>query len=175
MSAKRYGGLDATRRLVLTALMGALLVVGKQVMSGLPNIEPVSLLILLYTLEFPRETSGAIAVFLVLQGVLYGFGLWWAMYIYVWFVLAGVVWLLRRFDHALFWAVVCGLYGLCFGALCAGVYLIARDWAFAVAWWVSGLSYDLGHAAGNFVLTLLLYRPLRRALQTAKRQLGWAA
>ena len=31
------------RQLVLTALMGALLVVGKQAMSGLPNIEPVSL------------------------------------------------------------------------------------------------------------------------------------
>ena len=27
------------------------------------------------------------------------------------------------------------------------------------------------HSVGNFVIMLLLYRPLRRALQTAKRQL----
>ena len=33
-------------RLVLSGLMGALLVVSKQAMSGLPNLEPVSLLII---------------------------------------------------------------------------------------------------------------------------------
>ena len=48
--------------------MGALLVVSKQAMSGLPNIEPVTLLIILFALELPRETTGAITVFLVLQG-----------------------------------------------------------------------------------------------------------
>ena len=43
-------------RLVLSGLMGALLVVSKQAMSGLPNLEPVSLLIILFALELPRET-----------------------------------------------------------------------------------------------------------------------
>ena len=63
--------------------MGALLVVSKQAMSGLPNIEPVTLLIILFALELPRETPAAITVFILLQGVLYGFGLWWAMYLYI--------------------------------------------------------------------------------------------
>lgn len=40
-------------RLVLSGLMGALLVVSKQAMSGLPNLEPVSLLIILFALELP--------------------------------------------------------------------------------------------------------------------------
>lgn len=85
-------------RLVLSGLMGALLVVSKQAMSGLPNLEPVSLLIILFALELPRETPGAITVFILLQGVLYGFGLWWAMYLYVWYLLALLAWLLRRMD-----------------------------------------------------------------------------
>ena len=173
MADRRYGGLAATRRLVLTALMGALLVAGKEVMSGLPNIEPVSLLVLLYTLELPRETPGAIAVYLLLQGVLYGFGIWWAMYLYVWFLLAVLVWLCRRRRSVWFWAALCGAFGLCFGALCAPVYLVGYGWAFAVTWWTAGLGYDLLHGAGNFVLVLLLYRPLRRALQRAKCQLGY--
>lgn len=160
------------RRLVLSALMGALLVVGKQAMSGLPNIEPVSFLIILYTLELPRETPGAITVFLLLQGVLYGFGLWWAMYLYVWYLLALAAWLLRRCDHALVWACVSGLYGLCFGGLCAAVYLVAKTPAFALSWWLSGLPYDALHGVGNFIVMLLLYRPVRRALQAAKRQIG---
>ena len=163
----------ALRRMVLAALMGALLVAGKQAMSGLPNIEPVSFLIVLYTLEFPRETPGAIAVFLMLQGVLYGFGIWWAMYLYVWFILMGAAWLLRRMDSAFLWAVVSGLFGLCFGGLCALVSLFARDPAFALAWWISGLPYDALHAGGNFVVMLLLYRPMRRGLQLAKKQLHY--
>ena len=128
-------------RLVLSGLMGALLVVSKQAMSGLPNLEPVSLLIILFALELPWETPGAITVFILLQGVLYGFGLWWVMYLYVWYLLALLAWLLRRMDYAFFWAVL------------------------------SGLSYDALHGIGNFVLMLLLYRPLRRALQMAKKQL----
>lgn len=163
---------DRVLRLVLTGLMGALLVVGKQAMSGLPNIEPVTLLVVLFTLELPRETPAAITVFLLLQGVLYGFGLWWAMYLYVWYLLALLTWLLRRMDSALGWAVFSGVYGLCFGGLCAGVYLVAKTPAFALSWWLSGLPYDGMHGAGNFVLMLVTYRPLRRALRTAKRQIG---
>ncbi len=158
-------------RLVLGGLMGALLVISKQAMSGLPNLEPVSLLIILFALELPRETPGAITVFILLQGVLYGFGLWWVMYLYVWYLLALLAWLLRRMDHALGWAVFSGVYGLCFGGLCAAVFLVAKTPAFAFSWWLSGLSYDAMHGVGNFVLMLVLYWPLRRALQTAKKQL----
>ena len=141
--------------------MGALLVVSKQAMSGLPNIEPVTLLIILFALELPRETPAAITVFILLQGVLYGFGLWWAMYLYVWYLLALLAWLLRRMDHALLWA------------LFAAVYLFAKTPAFALSWWLSGLSYDALHGAGNFAIMLLLYRPLRKALRAAKRQIGY--
>ena len=100
-----------------------------------------------------------------------GFGLWWAMYLYVWYLLAVLAWLLRRMDNAFGWAVFSGAYGLCFGGLCAAVYLVAKTPAFALSWWLSGLSYDVMHGAGNFVIMLLLYRPLRTALQTAKRQI----
>lgn len=137
-------------RLVLSGLMGALLVVSKQAMSGLPNIEPVTLLVILFALELPRETPGAVTVFILLQGVLYGFGLWWAMYLYVWYLLALLAWLLRRMDNALGWAVFSGIYGLCFGGLCAAVYLVAKTPAFALSWWLSGLSYDAMHGVGKF-------------------------
>ena len=158
--------------LVLSGLMGALLVVSKQAMSGLPNIEPVTLLIILFALELPRETPAAITVFILLQGVLYGFGLWWAMYLYIWYLLALLAWLFRRMDYALFGAVFSGLYGLCFGGLCAAVYLFAKTPAFALSWWLSGLSYDALHGVGNFAIMLVLYRPLRKALKAAKRQIG---
>ncbi len=136
-------------RLVLSGLMGALLVVSKQAMSGLPKHRAGDAPHHPVRAGTARETPGAITVFLVLQGVLYGFGLWWAMYLYVWYLLAFLARLLRRMDHALGWAVFSGLYGLCFGGLCAAVYLVAKTPAFALSWWLSGLSYDAMHGVGN--------------------------
>lgn len=164
--------LAATRSLVLSALMAAMMLLGKQFMSGLPNIEPVSLFILLFTLELPRQTPLAIGCFVLLQGVLYGFGIWWAMYLYVWYILMLVVLLFRKIDHPLFWAVICGLYGLAFGGLCSLVYFFIWDGSAVLAWWLAGLQFDLYHMAGNFVLTLFLYLPLRRCLHIAVKQMG---
>ena len=96
------------RTLVFSALLGALLLVVQVVLAPLPNVELVSLLVLLYTLEFPRQTPGAIGVFVVLEGLVYGFGLWWVMYLYLWPLLALVVWLLRKNTSVLLWAVVLG-------------------------------------------------------------------
>lgn len=153
--------------------MCAMMTTGKQMMSGLPNIEPVSLLILLFTLEFPRETPLAITGFVLMQGIMYGFGIWWFMYVYIWFILMLLVMAFRRIDHPLFWAVLNGAYGLAFGGLCALVYLPIWDLSAVMTWWLAGLRFDVSHMVGNFTLTLLLYYPLRKAIQAAKKQTHW--
>lgn len=33
------------------------------------------------------------------------------------------------------------------------------------AWWVSGIPFDMIHGVSNFVLMLVLYKPLRRVLE----------
>ena len=155
----------ATRTTVMAGLMGALLLVLKETLAVLPG-EPVTPLILLYTLEFPAATPWAIGVFVVLQFVLYGFGLWSWMYLYIWFLLFFLVRGLRKMDSAVGWAVVSAAYGLAFGALCAPVYLFTGGWAFALTWWVSGIPFDLLHAAGNFVIALALFKPLQKLMET---------
>ena len=152
-----------TRQTVLAGLMGALLLALKETLALLPG-EPVTPMILLYTLEFPAAAPWAIGVFVILQFVLYGFGLWSWMYLYIWFVLCALAYRLRGMDSAPGWAVAAGLYGLAFGALCAPVYLFTSGPGGALAWWIAGLPTDIVHCLGNFVITLLAYRPLRRAL-----------
>ena len=73
--------------------------------------------------------------------------------------------LLRKNDSALIWAVVAGVFGLCFGALCSIPYLFIGGWAMALSYWVSGITYDLVHCAGNFVFTLTLYKPLYKVME----------
>ena len=107
---------------------------------------------------------GDLGVFLLLEGLLYGFGMWWIMYLYIWPLLAALTWLLRRMDRAWQWAIFSGLYGLAFGSLCSLVYLPVGGVKMMFAWVASGLPFDLLHGGGNFLLMLVLYRPLRTAL-----------
>ena len=83
----------ALKDLILSGLFGALLLAVQVVLAPLPNVELVSLLVALYAIEFPRQIPGALAVFVLLEGLIYGFGIWWVMYLYVWPLLAAVCWL----------------------------------------------------------------------------------
>lgn len=153
------------------AMMGVLLTASKEVMAFLPNFEPVTLLTVLSTLCFGPMALGAVGVFLGLEGLLYGFGTWWVMYLYIWPLLCGLTWLFRRMDRAWQWALFAGAYGLCFGTMCSLTYLPVGGVRMMISWMISGLPFDLMHAGGNFLLMLILYRPLRGALERVRKNI----
>ncbi|MGN0975808.1 MAG: hypothetical protein ACI4OL_07375 [Gemmiger sp.] len=155
-----------TRQVVLAGLMGALMMALKEALAAVPGVEPVTLLVILYALELPALAPWAIAVFVALEFVLYGFGLWSWMYLYIWFVPYFAARAFRRQQSALFWALVSGVFGLCFGALCTPVYFAIQGPGGALAWWAAGIPTDIGHCIGNFFVMLVLHKPLRRALHT---------
>ena len=97
---------------------------------------------------------------MLLEGLIFGFSLWWCSYLYAWPAVTAFVMLFRKNDSPLVWAAVAGLCGLCFGPLMYILYLTVIGWEAAAAMWIAGIPYDLVHCAGNFGLTLLLYRPL---------------
>ena len=155
----------SVRELVLFALLGAVMFAGKMAMAGLPNIEPVSLLVILYTLVFGRKALWSIYLYVGLECAVWGLNTWSICYLYVWLLLYLLTRLLRNMDAPLGWAVVSGGFGLFFGLLCTPVYLVIGGWAYGLSWWLSGIPFDLAHCAGNFAMALLLYRPCRRALE----------
>ncbi len=146
-------------------LLAAILLIGQVGMAFLPNIEPVSTLIILYTLTHKKYIFYIIYVFVLLEGILYGFGIWWMSYLYIWSILALIVLALQKLDNAVLWAVVSGAFGLLFGALCAIPYLISGGIGAAFAYWSAGIPYDILHCGGNFALTLILYKPLTRLIR----------
>ena len=152
------------KEVALFGMLGALTFGGKFVMSSLPNIEPVSLFILVFTVVFGLKALFPIGIYVAMEIMFYGIQLWNINYLYVWAVLIFVAYGLRRVKEPLIWAVTSGLFGLCFGALCAPVYLFTGGLHFALSWWVSGIPFDLLHCVGNFVLALLLFNPLRKLL-----------
>lgn len=167
-------GRHSARRLALLGVLTAVLLGGQVALAAVPNVEVVSLLVILYSLLLGRQVFFILYAFVLLEGCLYGFGLWWVSYLYVWSLLAGIALALRRTEApALLWAVISGFFGLAFGALCALPYLAIGGAAAAVSYWLAGLGFDLIHCAGNFLLCLLLFRPLHRLLEMLLRRYGW--
>ena len=164
----------ASRRVVLCALLAAVMTALKEVMSFLPNIEPVSLLIMVYARGLRNNVFYIIYTFVLLEGLLYGFHLWWVTYLYIWALWALAVLLLsrRKEPSPLVWAVACGAFGLGFGALDALPYLAGGPMA-AVSRWLTGIPFDVLHGVGNFFLALALEQPLYRALARARDRTGW--
>ena len=66
--------------------------------------------------------------------------------------------------------MVAAIHGLLFGALCSLPYFFVGGWQMAFSYWVGGITFDLAHCAGNFVLTLALYRPLKRAMEAVLKK-----
>lgn len=160
--------MNKTRSLVTAALLSAVLVASKYALDALPNIELVTLLVILYTLEYPKLVLPATYTYVFVYGLLNGFGIWWIPQLYLWIVPMMLAHLLRTNRSVLVWAIASGLYGLSYGALYAVSYgMMNGGIAAGFAWWVTGIPFDLLHGAGNFVVTLLLFRPLRHCLHTA--------
>lgn len=155
-----------SRELCLHAMLGALLFALKMVFAALPNIHPVAVLIIAGTLCFSWRMLYSVGVYVLLEGMVYGFGLWWLSYLYIWPLLVALTLLFRREDR-LFFTLLAGAFGLCFGALCAVPYLFIGGWQMALSYYVAGIPFDALHAFGNTVLTWTLLPVLLRVLPRA--------
>ena len=153
------------RQIVILGLMTALLLVAQVGLSFLPNIELVALLIIVYTMVFRRKVFLIIYTFVLLEGLIFGFGTWWFSYLYVWSVLALLAWCFREMESPLGWAILNAAFGLMFGALTAIVNLFISGIGGMVSYWVAGIPFDLLHCAGNFVTALVLFKPLTALLK----------
>lgn len=150
--------------ITIIGLMIAIIEVCKFLMKDLPNIELTTFWIILFTLYFGRKIIYVIPAFIMIEGAMFGFGIWWIMYLYLWPLLALVTWIFRKQDSAWFWAVISGLFGLFFGLFGSFPYIVISGIYGAFAWWIQGIPWDITHAIGNFLIMLILYRPIRHAM-----------
>lgn len=159
------------RQITLFGILAAMTFGAKWVMAPLPNIEPVSLMVMVFGAVFGWKAVFPIAVYVTAEMLFYGLGTWNVNYFYIWTILAVAAILLRRMEHPLGWAILSGAFGLLFGVLCAPVDIFIGGWSYAVSKWISGIPFDLMHCAGNFFIALILFRPIRsltRKLYTEK-------
>ncbi len=155
-----------TKDIVILSLSAAIMIAGKQVLAGLPNIEVVSFLFIIYTLVFGWKKTMLIAtVFIINEGFIWGFGLWFWGYVYMWPLLIIATELLkRRVQSEVGWSIVSGIYGLSFGLLYA-IYIAPLMGVGVREYWLSGIPFDIAHMIGNFFFMMILYYPVRNLLE----------
>ena len=150
--------------MTLFSVLGALTFSAKYVMAALPNIEPVSLMVMLFGITFGRKALYPIGLYVLMEILFYGLGTWNVMYLYVWPILGISAYLLRKMEHPLGWALLSGTFGLLFGMLCMPVDVIIGGFGYAAAKWISGIPFDIAHCIGNFVIALVLFTPMRKLM-----------
>ena len=163
------------REIAVFSMLGALMFASKKAMEFLPNIHLIGVLIVAATVVYRTRALYPLYVYVLLDGMVAGFGTWWTPYLYIWTVLWGVTMLLPRrmpkWVAPFVYAAVCGLHGLLFGVLYAPAQALFFGLSFkaTVPWVVAGLPFDAIHAVSNFVCGLLLIVPMITVMRRAER------
>lgn len=145
------------------ALLGALLYSAQVALSAIPNIEVVTLLIVVFTKNLGKEGMLACFVYVFLTAITWGFGLWWCTYLVIWPLFSLIVYKFRKINNWIIWAIINAVFGLCFGAIFALPYIFVSP-AYALNYWISGIPFDVAHCIGNFATALVLGKPLDTAI-----------
>lgn len=134
----------------------------KIILEALPNIHLLGMLTMSYTLVFRAKALVPIYGYVLLNGLLAGFDVWWLPYLYIWTVLWGVTMLLPR-DMSprvkrIVYPLVCCLHGLAFGLLYAPAQALLFGFTKeqTIAWIVAGLPFDVTHGVSNLLVGFLI-------------------
>lgn len=173
-SRSRPAGKFSAWEIAVLALMGALIFAVKAALSAIPNVQLNAVLIILTTVFFGWKALATVWIYVLLEGLIFGFSTWWLSYVFIWPLLVVVAMLFRQNRSALLWAVIAGFWGLLFGPLMyIPWFCIMGGWKGYFAMWIAGIPFDLTHCASNFVLTLVLYPrlyPLMERFVNQKRK-----
>lgn len=150
------------------AMMLAMIEAVKRALDFIPNVELVTFLFLIFTILRGKRVILVSFAFTAMETLVFGTGLWVIMYLYVWpLEILLVLALHRRFprDEDGYWwyCILAALFGLFFGAFCTIPYWIIGGPKVAIAWWIAGIPTDIVHGVSNFLLCLVLFRPVMKA------------
>ena len=172
----------AAEYVVKVAVMSALLTALKFALSFIPNVEVVTLPLIVYAAVFGAAyTLPAVVVFCAVEIAIYGVGSWVILYFIYWPMLAAVSCLLFAKRRNIFLAVAVavvmsalfGVLSACCDTLYVAVGLYEGDLAhYWLAYYVRGLYFDLVHVVSNFIVIAVLFKPLCAAGDRLMRRGG---
>lgn len=157
-------------KVVRIAFLSALLIISKEILSFLPNVELVTVLIMAYTYTLTRNESLYIVfIFTITQALLYPPHLWIITYLITWSILVLVTNLLKKKEvSTIVLAIVAAIFGLSFGLIDSIIQSFVFGFHTFTPLWIRGLPWDFIHAISNYLTVLLLFKSFKKMLKQIK-------
>ncbi len=165
-----------TRDAAIFGMFGALMFATKYLMEILPNIHLLGMFIGILTVVYRARALFPIYLYVLLDGLFHGFGLWWIAYLYIFLPLFfGFLLLPKRLPtwaKAILYPTVSAAHGFLFGILYAPTQALIfglDTWEKVSAWVAAGVFFDLAHGISNAVFGTLIL-PLSELLMRLEKR-----
>lgn len=167
-----------TKEIAVIATLSAFTAASRVPFEALPNIKPVTFLVALSGLVFGSYEGflvGSTAAFL--SNIFFGQGPWTPWQMFSWGVVGAISGLIGRkgkISCELF-AVICFFYGFLYDWLMniwhvLGFIRPLNIYTIALAY-LSGITFDILHAFGNFVFCIIFYESFYKVLMRFKKRM----
>ncbi|QFT89448.1 hypothetical protein FIU87_12385 [Bacillus sp. THAF10] len=159
----------ATKKIALLGMLIALCVVGRIAFASIPNVQPVTAIIIICSFwmgPFAGVVLAAGTTFA--SNLVLGSGMWTLTQIFAWSaigLMSGMLGLWKRKIPVFLLSIFAGACGLLFGVVFAIQNMVVGNAPF-LPYYLAGLPFDINHAVGNVVFFIVLYPILSKLLQS---------
>lgn len=151
----------SVRWLTTAALMSAASFTGRLLFQSIPNVQPLTTIIIICTLVFGFYFGSTVAILsIMISNLFLGMGVWTIAQIVAFLSICGITFLLKPLLNKLpliILALYAGIMGYWFGFIISVVqapfFGIQKFWIY----YLQGIPFDTFHAVGNFIFFLILY------------------
>lgn len=162
------------KEIAVFGMLGAMMFASKMLMEFLPNIHLLGVFTIATTVVYRQKALYPIYIYVLLNGLIAGFNVWWVPYLYIWTILWGATMLLPKSlpqkAKPFIYMGLCGLHGFLYGILYAPAQALFFGLSFdaAIAWIVAGFPFDAIHGISNIICGVLIC-PIIAVLKKAEK------
>ena len=165
---------NKTYEIVILSILAVIIFVCKLALASLPNIETSAFFIIIFTCVLGKKMFYTIAVYVLLEVLIFGIGFWTIGYLVLWPLLVFITLLLRgkMRKSNLFRSVVSGLFGFCFDMFYALIIMAMSGFWAGVIYFVSGSVFSVMHMVGNYFIMMLLGNKMLGLISNAYKKIN---
>lgn len=142
----------------------------------IPNVQPVTDMLMIITMYLPLSSSLIIAIgIMLISNIILGFGIWTlgqiCAYTFCILLVFGLNKLTPLKKHKSYQLILAFMLGYLYGLIVSLSLQIFGGWAAFITYWISGLPFDTYHALGNIGFYLPVSLALSKALDYYQKRI----
>lgn len=157
--------MSKAKEVALISLLSAACVVGRWACSSLPNISPMTTIVIMVTQKYGLKFGVKLVVVATLvSNLLLGMGIWTVFQILAWVVIT-VLASKIPYQNVKTTLLFCLAAGFIFGFVVSFEKVVYGGLEFFLPYYLAGLIFDVLHAVGNLIFYPICYPAFKRILQ----------